>query len=144
MKKLIHNPFIIPFMIVAIMLIFTDITFAYGMTPNKTDKQIVKEYCSTHYPNMRIKYFTEYDEEVITHRKDTNTVWVQIETSVSSGKKDRRNGMYWGYVKGQNYYKTWYNKKVKKGKTVKSYYIFNPYTNYEDDIVAVVDNQKIR
>ena len=40
MKKLIYNPFIIPFMIVAIMLILTDATFAYAITPTKTDKQI--------------------------------------------------------------------------------------------------------
>ncbi len=109
-----------------------------------TDKQIVKAYCMTHYPNMKIKYFTKWDYEMITHRTDKNVVYVQIEKSVSSGKKDKCNGMYWGYIKGQNYYKTWYNTKVKKGKTVKSYYIFSPYTNYEDDIVAVVDNHKIR
>ena len=48
---------------------------------------------------------------------------------------------YWGYVKGQHFYKTWYNKKVKKGKEVKSYYIYNPKNNYCDDVVAVVDNK---
>lgn len=109
-----------------------------------TDKQIVKDYCSQHYPSMKIKYFTKWNDKTMLHRKGKNVVYVQIEKSVSSGKKDNRNGMYWGYIKGQHFYKTWYNAKIKKGKTVTSYYIFNPYTNYEDDIVAVIDNKKIR
>lgn len=109
-----------------------------------SNKQIVQNYCSAHYPKMKVKYFTKWNENMITHRTDKNVVYVQIEKSISSGKKDSRNGRYWGYVKGQRYYKTWYNKKVKKGKTVTSYYIYNPYTNYTDDIIAVIDNKKIR
>lgn len=109
-----------------------------------SDKQLVQKYCTAHYPKMKIKYFTKWNEKTITHRTNKNIVYVQIEKSISSGKKDSRNGRYWGYVKGQRYYKTWYNKKVKKGKTVTSYYIYNPYTNYTDDIIAVIDNKKIR
>ena len=109
-----------------------------------TDKQIVKEYCNKHYKGYTIKYFTKWNEKKICSRKGKHIIYVQIETSISSGKKDKCNNRYWGYIKGQHYYKTWYNTKVKKGKEVKSYYIYNPYTNYYDDIVAVVDNKKIR
>lgn len=109
-----------------------------------TDKQIVKEYCKRHYKGYKIKYFTKWNDKVMSHRANKKVVYVQIEQSISSGKKDLRNNRYWGYVKGQHYYKTWYNKKVKKGKTVKSYYIYNPKNNYCDDIVAVVDNKILR
>ena len=109
-----------------------------------SDKQIVKEYCKYNYKGYKVKYFTKWNDKVMSHRVNKKVVYVQIEKSISSGKKDSRNGMYWGYVKGQHFYKTWYNKKVKKGKEVKSYYIYNPNTNYEDDIVAVIDNKKIR
>lgn len=109
-----------------------------------TDKQIVKNYCSQHYPNMKIKYFTKWNDKVMYHRAGKKVVYVEIEKSISSGKIDSRNGMCWGYVKGQHYYKNWYNQRVKKGKVVTSYYIYSPYSNYEDDIVAVIDNKKIR
>ena len=36
------------------------------------------------------------------------------------------------------------NYTLKKDKTVKSYFVFNPKNNYCDDIVAVIDNGKIR
>lgn len=109
-----------------------------------SDRQIVNEYCHEHYKGYVIRYFTKWNKKIMTHRANKRVVYVQIEKSISSGKKDSRNGKYWGYVKGQNYYKTWYNKKVAKGKTVKSYYIYNPKTNYTDDIVAVVDNKILR
>ena len=109
-----------------------------------SNKQIIKSYCTQHYPNMKIKYFTKWSDKVMYHRAGKGVVYVEVEKSISSGKKDSRNGRYWGYVKGQHYYKNWYNKKVKKGKTVTSYYIYNPYTNWEDDIVALIENKKIR
>ena len=127
-------------MFIGILAVDTTCVDARSMT----DRQIVKAYCETHYKNCRIEYFTKWNTKKMTHRANKNVVYVQIEKSVSSGRKDSRNGRYWGYIKGQHYYKTWYNKKVKKGKTVKSYYIYNPHTNYEDDIVAVVDNKSLR
>ncbi len=111
---------------------------------SSSDKKVVQKYCSAHYPKMKVKYFTKWNDRVMYHRANKGVVYVEVEKSISSGKKDPRNGKYWGYVKGQHYYKNWYNKKVKKGKIVTSYYIYNPYTNWEDDIVAVVDNKMIR
>ena len=137
-RKLIGFMFIV--MLMGIVVIDTTSTYAKTMT----DKQIVREYVTKHYNGYQIRYFTKWNEKTMTHRANTNIVYVQIEKSVSSGKIDKRNGRCWGYIKGQHYYKTWYNKKVKKGKTVKSYYIYNPHTNYDDDIVAVVDNKLLR
>lgn len=48
----------------------------------------------------------------------------------------------YGYSKKGEYVK--YNKKVKKGKKAISYFIYNPETNYCDDVVAVIDCGKIR
>lgn len=115
---------------------------AEAKTP--TDKQIVKSYCAKHYKGYKIKYFTKWNDKIMLNRKGKKVVYVQKEISYSSGKKDKRNGMYWGYIKGSNYYRTWYNAKVKKGKKVVSYYIYNPKNNYCDDIVAVIDNKRIR
>lgn len=127
-------------MVSVIVLIF-NVGFANAKT---TNKGLVKKYCKENYRECKVKYFTKWNEYKMTHRKGKNIVYVQVEISCSSGKKDKTNGRYWGYIKGSNYYRTWYNKKVRRGKKVTSYYIYNPYTNWEDDIIAVVDNNKIR
>lgn len=126
-----------------ILMVFV-IGCAPCMAKSSSDKVIVKAYCEKHYKGYKIQYFTKWNEKKMTHRANKKIVYVQIEKSISSGKKDSRNDMYWGYIKGQSYYRTWYNTKVRKGKGVVSYYIYNPYNNYEDDIVAVVDNKRIR
>lgn len=139
MKK---NPFIIPIILITIFIIFADYTPTFAV--NKSNKQIVKEYCNKYYKGYKIEYFTKWNEKKMSHRTDKKVVYVEISRSISSGKKDSRNNKYWGYIKGQHFYKNWYNTKVKKGKTVTQYCIYNPYTNYCDDVVAVVDNHKIR
>lgn len=140
--KIINKLISFLFIVSLVTIISIDITPTYAK--KITDKQIVYNYVTKHYSSYQIRYFTKWNEKTMTHRANTNIVYVQIEKSVSSGKIDKRNSRCWGYIKGQHYYKTWYNKKVKKGKTVKSYYIYNPYTNYDDDIVAVVDNNLLR
>ena len=142
-----RNPFI-PFVIIWV-IIFTIVAtapiFAQTKSPKKkTDLQIVREYCRENYPKYTIKIVKKYNPKIMENRKGKNIVYVEKEISFSSGKKDKQNGMYWGYIKGSNYYKTWYNSKVKKEKKVISYYIYNPHTNYSDDIVAVIDNNKLR
>ena len=131
---------------ITIILLVITIIMSMNVTVNAktSDYQIVKSYCKTHYPNCKIVLLKSYNAKKIEHRKGKNIVYVELCKSVSSGKKDSCNGRYWGYIKGDNFYRCWYNTKVKKGKTVKQYWIYNPYTNYEDDIVAVVDNKKIR
>jgi hypothetical protein len=104
---------------------------------------LVEQFTEANYKECEIVYFTEWGEE-IENRANSNLVYVQIEKSISSGEVDEVNGKYWGYIEGSTYYKTWYNEEVEKGKEVTSYYIYNPYNNYEDDITAVIDNEKIR
>lgn len=113
------------------------IIFVLGCVPcmaNTTDKGLVKNYCSIHYKNYKVVYFTKWNQKKMTHRKGKHIVYVEKVVSTSKGK--------YGYTKDKFYIT--YNKKVKKGKKVISYCIYNPKSNYIDDIVAVVDNKKIR
>lgn len=105
---------------------------------------IVKQFCEDSYSSCEVVYFTNWNDEIMNNRANTNKIYVEIEKSVSSGEIDEVNGKYWGYIEGSNYYRTWYNTEVEKNKIVTSYYIYNPYNNYEDDIVAVIDNEMIR
>ena len=70
----------------------------------------------------------------MTNRANTNIVYVEKSITVSHGDYGLTSEGY--YVR--------YNKKVPNGKKVISYFIYNPYSNYTDDIIAVIDNQIIR
>lgn len=119
---------ILSMVLIIVFLFGTCTTFA------TSDKALVKKYCDKHYKGYKIVYMTKWNEKTILHRKGKSIVYVEVMTSKSRGT--------YGYTKEGYYIK--YNKKVTKGKTVKSYCIYNPYTNYCDDVVAVVDNKKIR
>ena len=102
--------------------------------PKVTDWGLVKSYCSKHYKGYKIKRVGLFDKR-IDNRKGKKIVYVEKVISVSNSRKG-------GTIKGKWYIA--YNKKVKRGKKVVSYLIYNPHTNYCDDIVAVVDNKMIR
>lgn len=106
----------------------------FSQTIPKTDKQIAKEYCKKNYPNCRVKIVKKYNPKIMENRKGKNIVYVERFVSYSKGK--------YGLSKKGEYVK--YNKRVKKGKKVVSYFVYNPYTNYFDDVVAVIDCKKIR
>lgn len=100
-----------------------------------TNRKIAKKYAKTHYSECKIKFFRHYNAEIIENRKGTKVVWIWKIYSKSNGGK---------YGTCEDGSIIAYNKKVKKGKRVVSYCIYNPYTNYCDDVVAVVDNRKVR
>ena len=133
MKKIIMNSLIVVIAIAIVFSFTTTNTFAKGKA--KTNKQIVKEYRNKHFKGYKIKYFKKWDEKKMTNRKGKKILYVEKMVSYSKGKK-------YGYTKDGCYIR--YNKKVKKGKKVISYCIYNPKTNYIDDVIAVVDNKKIR
>lgn len=74
-------------------------------------------------------------DRMIRERATRHTIYVEIIKSVSTGGS---HGTY-----GKNYYIA-YNKRVRKGKHVTSYCIWNPCNAYCDDVEAVADNGKIR
>lgn len=101
-----------------------------NLIPKTTNKGLVKAYCKKHYKTRAIKY-TNYKP----YRKSAKYVYVETVKSVSDGGRH-------GHTSDGYYIK--YNAKVKKGTKVTSYLIYNPKTKYIDDVVAVVDNKKIR
>ena len=126
-----RNPFVIPFILISLFIIFASVMPTYAST---NDYTLVKSYCKKHYPKHQIVVFTKYNPNVMENRKNKRVIYVEKFVSYSKGK--------YGYSKKGEYVK--YNKRVKKGKKVISYFVYNPYTNYCDDVVIVVDNGKIR
>jgi len=127
-----RNPFIIPLLVIAILMCSVYVSPSYAQT--KTDYTIMKQYCKKHYPTKTIRVFTKYNAKKMEHRKNTKFVYVEKFTSYSRG--------YYGYSKKGEYVR--YNKYVKKDKKVISYFVYNPYTNYCDDVVAVIDCKRLR
>jgi len=99
-----------------------------------TDKQLAKRWCAKHYPKCKVKFVKEGDQR-INIRKGKRIVYVEVVKSKSRGKRHGTTSL--GYCIG-------YNIKVSKGKRITSYVIWNPYTDYCDDVVVVVDNGRIR
>lgn len=99
-----------------------------------TDKYLAKRWCAKHYPKCRVKFVREGDQR-INIRKGKRIVYVEVVKSKSRGKRHGTTKL--GYVIG-------YNINVHKEKSVTSYVIWNPYTDYCDDVVAVVDNARVR
>ena len=99
-----------------------------------SDKQLAKQWAKTHFPGYKIEFVGECSSKVID-RAGKHVVYIEALRSTSQGGYD-------GLTKKGYYVK--YTKKVKKGKKSTSYSVWNPYTNYCDDVVAFVDHGKIR
>lgn len=103
-----------------------------------TEKAFAKEYAETIYGSAyKVKMVKEekLTNKMLRQRMRKHIVYVGIVKSKSLGGK---------YGKTSKGCTVRYNKKVKKGKTVKSFLVYNPESTGYDDIVAVIDNGKIR
>lgn len=99
-----------------------------------TSHKLAKAYANANYPKCKV-VFVKMNDKRIDNRKGKKTVYIEKLVSKSRGN--------YGYtIKGHYYIK--YNRKVTKGHKVVSYLLWNPYTNYIDDVVAVVDCKMIR
>ena len=132
MYRKINNPFFLP--IITIFILIMVMNCASVFASSITNESLYKSYCKKNYPKCSVKVVSKYNPKIMEHRKDKKVVYVEKFISYSKGK--------YGYSKKGEYVK--YNKKVKKGKKVVSYFVYNPYTNYCDDVVAVIDNKMIR
>ena len=100
-------------------------------------KAFAKEYAATIYGSAyKVKVVKEENltNKMLRQRKKKHIVYVSVIKSRSQGK-------YGLTAKGEYIL---YNKKVRKGKTVKSFLIYNPESTSYDNIVAVIDNGKVR
>lgn len=111
----------------------------------KTNWQIVKKLCRKE-GYRRIKLICENEMtdrafwKVVDNRRDKPYIVVSKVYSISDGTG---YGWYSTKTKGTNYI-IGYNRRVPKGKRVLSYVVWNPKTNYCDDILYVVDNLTYR
>ena len=129
-----RNPFT-PIVFILFVICIVSTTFSsYANSVDTKNNALVREYCNKHYQKYTIRVITKYNPKVMENRKGKKIVFVERFVSYSKGK--------YGYSKKGEYVK--YNKKVPNGKKVISYFIYNPETNYCDDVVAVIDCGKIR
>ena len=129
-----RNPFT-PIVFILFVICIVSTTFSsYANSVDTKNNALVREYCNKHYQKYTIRVITKYNPKVMENRKGKKIVFVERFVSYSKGK--------YGYSKKGEYVR--YNKKVPKGKKVISYFIYNPETNYCDDVVAVIDCGKIR
>lgn len=102
------------------------------------DLYLTYRYIEKHYKNCSIKFIKEgkqWQNIKLKTRKGKHVVYIEVIKSVSHGRWGRTT-KYGCYIK--------YNKPVRKGKKVSSYCIYNPNTNYYDDVTSVIDNGMIR
>jgi hypothetical protein len=101
----------------------------------KSDTKLVQEYCHKHYPGKAVRIVRQENvrEKTFLNRNGKRFVYVIKFKAQSHGN--------YGFTKNGSFIR--FNKTVKKGKWVYVYYIYNPYSNYEDDVVARVGNRKI-
>ena len=127
--------FIITFLATLTLTITTPTLPAQART---TKKAFAKEYAATIYGSAyKVKMVKDENltNKMLRQRMRKHIVYVSIVKSKSLGGKCGETSE--GYT-------VRYNKKVKKGKTVKSFLIYNPESTSYDNIVAVIDNGKIR
>ena len=100
-----------------------------------TDEFKAIAWAEQHYQDCEVELFTDYDPNVMENREGKNIVYIEVIESTSNG--DGTGTMDGGWMIA-------YNTTVPQGEHVMSYCIYNPNTNYCDDVVAVVDNGMIR
>ena len=113
--------------IIFMIIIFMVVAFSTGTASasTKNNKTLAKNWVKSHY-SQPIKFVSQ--GKVPKNRKGIG--YIEKLKTKSDGKHNGHT------IKG--HYCVSYPKKVKKGKKVTMYLIWNPYTNYCDDVVAVV------
>lgn len=128
--------------ILAAIMMFTLNPVSVKANTNK-DLSVAATYISRHYPGYKVRFVPEGKPNTmkLRTRKGKRIVYVEILKSRAKGNlKGKRRS--WGITAKGSYIT--YNRRVKTGKRVTSYCIWNPNSNYTDDVVAVVDNGFIR
>lgn len=116
--------------IIATMAVIA-VSTAAPVSAATTDKGLVKAYCVKCFQKSPI-YVKSGSAAIENHQ---GKMIVEVVKSKSLGGK---------YGKTKDGYRVKYTKRVKRGKTITSYLIYDPRTNNPDDIAAVVDNKRIK
>ena len=102
------------------------------------DLYLTYRYIEKHYKGCSIKFIKEgkqWQNIKLKTRKGKHIVYIEVIKSVSRGR--------WGSTTKYSCYIK-YNKPVRKGNKVASYCIYNPNTNFWDDVTTVIDNGMTR
>lgn len=128
--------------ILAAIMMFTLNPVTVKANTNK-DLSVATTYISRNYPGYKVRFVPEGKPNMIKlrTRKGKRIVYVEVLKSNARGNLQGKRRS-WGITTKGSYIT--YNRRVKKGKRVTSYCIWNPNSNYTDDVVAVVDNGFIR
>ena len=128
--------------ILAAIMMFTLNPVTVKANTNK-DLSVATTYISRHYPGYKVRFVPEGKPNMIKlrTRKGKRIVYVEVLKSNARGNLQGKRRS-WGITTKGSYIT--YNRRVKKGKRVTSYCIWDPNSNYTDDVVAVVDNGFIR
>lgn len=128
--------------ILAAIMMFTFNPVSVKANMNK-DLSVATTYISRHYPGYKVRFVPEGKPNMIKlrTRKGKRIVYVEVLKSNAKGNLQGKRRS-WGITTKGSYIT--YNRRVKKEKRVTSYCIWNPNSNYTDDVVAVVDNGFIR
>lgn len=128
--------------ILAAIMMFTLNPVTVKANTNK-DLSVATTYISRHYPGYKVRFVPEGKPNMIKlrTRKGKRIVYVEVLKSNARGNLQGKRRS-WGITTKGSYIT--YNRRVKKGKRVTSYCIWNPNSNYTDDVVEVVDNGFIR
>lgn len=111
--------------------------------PRKDDKAIIREFIRNTYGDgykARIQAAEKTPDSIITSRAGKNTVYVDMFITKADGPSA-------GHVTTPGPFtgnRIRYAHQAKRGETVKVYYIYNPHTNAEDDIAAIISGGQIR
>lgn len=99
-----------------------------------SDKALAKRWAKAHYPKYKT-VFVSANSRVLNKRTGKKVVFISKVWS-------RAKGGYAGRTKGGYYIR--YNKRVRKGRRCVSYFVYSPYSNEYDDVVAVIDHGRVR
>lgn len=111
--------------------------------PRKDDKAIILEFIRDTYGDeykARIQAAEKTPDKIITSRAGKRTVYVDMFITKADGP-DRGHVITAGPFRGN---RIRYAHHAKRGDVVKVYYIYNPHTNAEDDITAIISGGQIR
>lgn len=99
-----------------------------------SNKALAKRWAQKHYPGYKV-VFVKSSSPKILHRAGKKKVYIEVIHTRSAGGYDgwTRDGYYVAYTK-----------RVKRGKRVTSYAVWNPHNNICDDVVAFIDHGKVR
>ena len=123
---------IITIMTAIIILFAINVNVASAKSKPIDNKTVAVKYCKKHYKGYKIKIVKEY--KVPKVRTGKKIVYIERVKTISKGK----------YGRTKDGYKIRYIKPIKKNKKHVVYLVWNPKTNYTDDVVALISNNTIR